>query len=63
MNIHLIVANLKQEDGEMAHRYVDRVAMLLNCLVATHADNEGFVARMTQLVLGRMVDGGKTSSA
>lgn len=37
--------------------YVDRAAMLLNCLVATHVDNEGFVAGMTQLVLGRMVDG------
>ena len=39
------------------HRYVDRAAMLLDCLVASHADNEGFVAGMTQLVLGRMVVG------
>ena len=56
MNIHLMVAKLRQEDGEMAHRYVDQAAMLLDCLVASHADDEGFVAGMTQLVLGRMVD-------
>ena len=57
MNVHLMVAKLTQEEGEMAHRYVDRAAMLLDCLVAPHADDEGFVAGMTQLVLGRMVVG------
>ena len=63
MNIHLMVAKLRQEDGEMVHRYVDQAAMLLNCLVATQADNEGFVAGMTQLALGRMVDERKVSFA
>ena len=57
MNVHLMVAKLRQEEGEMAHRYVDRAAMLLDCLVASHADDEGFVTGMTQLVLGCMVVG------
>ena len=30
MNVHLMVAKLRQEEGEMAHRYVDRAAMLLD---------------------------------
>ena len=56
-NIHQLVANLGQVEGESARRYVDRATELLDRLTAMQPDSEVFQAGMTTYLLSCLTNG------
>ena len=56
-NVHQMMANLRQSEGESARRYVDRAAELLDRLTAMQPDSEVFQAGMTTYLLGCLTNG------
>ena len=56
-NVHQLMANLGQSEGESAQRYVDHVTELLDRLTAMQPDNEVFQAGMTTYLLSCLTNG------
>ena len=56
-NVHQLMANLRQSEGESARRYVDRATELLDRLTAMQPDNEVFQAGMTTYLLSCLTNG------
>ena len=50
-NVHQLVANLGQLEGESVRRYVDRVTKLVDRLTAMQPDNEVFQEGMTTYIV------------
>ena len=56
-NVHQLMANLGQSEGESARRYVDCAIELLDRLTAMQPDNEVFQAGMTTYLLSCLTNG------
>ena len=56
-NVHQLVANLGQSEGESVRWYVDHVTELLDGLTTMQLDNKVFRARMTTYLLSYLTNG------